>query len=293
MIVSIIIRTLNEEKYLNELLFSINNQKCDDFEIEIIVVDSGSTDNTLKIASDYGCNIKYIEKSNFSFGKSLNIGCEAASGEILVFISGHCIPLNEVWLKNLISPIVSNDVVLTYGRQIGNETSKFSEKKIFNKYFKEINIIPQNNIFCNNANSAILKKSWKKYRFDNDLTGLEDLDIAKKIINDKYQIGYVANSVVYHLHNENWNKIRTRYEREALALRQIMPEIHISFFDFLRYLFSSFYYDFTDAFNEKKHIKIFLEIIFFRTAQYWGSYKGNKLHKMVSKKTKEKYFYPK
>ena len=48
---SVIIRTLNEEKYLQELINAIKEQKIDlEDEIEIILVDSGSTDQTLEIA---------------------------------------------------------------------------------------------------------------------------------------------------------------------------------------------------------------------------------------------------
>jgi rhamnosyltransferase len=129
MIVSIIIRTYNEERYLNDLLNSINNQIINNHIIEIIVVDSGSTDNTLQIAKSYNCTIKKIEKINFSFGRSLNMGCATSNGEILIFISGHCIPGNEFWLQNLINPIIKNEVILTYGKQIGGKNTKFSYRK--------------------------------------------------------------------------------------------------------------------------------------------------------------------
>ena len=50
MLISIIIRTLNEERYLGELLTKISSQKDFGFEIETIIIDSGSADNTIKIA---------------------------------------------------------------------------------------------------------------------------------------------------------------------------------------------------------------------------------------------------
>lgn len=87
---SVIIRTLNEEKYLQELINHIKKQKIElEDEIEIILVDSGSTDLTLEIAKKNDLKILFIKKENFSFGRSLNIGCSASSGELLIFISGH------------------------------------------------------------------------------------------------------------------------------------------------------------------------------------------------------------
>ena len=60
--ISIIIRTLNEEKYLDELLNSIKLQNIKNFLIEIILVDSGSNDKTLSIAKKHKIKITHIEK---------------------------------------------------------------------------------------------------------------------------------------------------------------------------------------------------------------------------------------
>jgi len=70
MLVSIVIRTLNEAKYLEELLQSIEMQNKDDFEVEVVVIDSGSTDRTLNIVNDYGCRLTSITKKQFTFGRS-------------------------------------------------------------------------------------------------------------------------------------------------------------------------------------------------------------------------------
>lgn len=293
MLISVIIRTYNEERYLNQLLKSISSQIINKHKIEIIIVDSGSTDRTLSIANSFNCLIKHIKKNDFSFGRSLNVGCESSNGEILIFISGHCIPFDEHWIINLINPIIYNNISLTYGRQIGGEESKFSEKQIFEKYFPNESKLPQNNIFCNNANSAILRSVWEKFKYDEDLTGLEDMHMAKNIINNKMFIGYVANAVVFHLHHENWSKIKNRFEREALALQKILPEVQFTFFDFIRYLLTSIFYDIFASIRYKLFFKNFFEIIYYRSAQYWGSYKGNHLNRLISKKIKDQYFYPK
>ena len=89
MIFSIIIRTYNEEKYLNQLLDKIFCQEIGHNKLEVIIVDSGSHDNTLVIANSFNCKIISIKKENFTFGRSLNYGCSAAIGDILIFISGH------------------------------------------------------------------------------------------------------------------------------------------------------------------------------------------------------------
>lgn len=293
MLLSVIIRTLNEEKYLDQLLQQIFSQDLNNYSIEVIIVDSGSTDNTLLIAKNYKCKIEHINKDNFSFGRSLNIGCSAAEGEILIFISGHCIPNTNKWILKLIEPIIHENISYTYGRQIGNETSKFSEKMIFEKYYPAKSKIPQNNFFCNNANSAIKKNEWLTNQFDENLTGLEDLYLSKKIFLKGRKIGYVSDATVFHLHNESWKKIKIRFERESIALQKIMPEVHFNLFDFLRYTINSIIFDLSKAIKCRKFLHYFTEIILYRTCQYWGSYIGNKHHRFLSKKLKENYFFPK
>ena len=291
-LVSIIIRTLNEARYLPELLNVIKNQKTESFKVEVVVIDSGSTDNTVKIAQDFGCRITTISKDSFTFGRSLNMGSEFARGDILVYVSGHCIPTDDKWLLNLINPLIYGIAGYSYGRQIGRDKTKFSERKIFEKYFPEESKIPQNGFFCNNANSAIDKKIWSEFKFNEQISGLEDMELAKRFLEKNGKIAYISNASVFHIHDESWNQTLKRYEREAIALKQIVPEINISLKDMLRYICVSITEDCKDSFQEKSLRKHFFEIFKFRVAQYLGSYRGNNLTSELSNKQKESYFYP-
>lgn len=293
-VVSIIIRTLNEGKYLGTLLEAIGSQELKDkFKIEVIIVDSGSTDSTLIIAKSYKCKIISIRRDEFSFGRSLNIGCRNAIGKYLVFISGHCIPSSKEWIFNLISPIKTNVVQLTYGRQVSGAESKLSESNIFKKYYPNTSSVPQKNFFFNNANSAVLKDLWARELFNEELTGLEDMYFAKKIVNDGMKIGYISEAKVYHLHNESWRQVITRFERESYALQFIMPEVQVTFMDVIRYAIYSIICDLRDAIEKKCFIHKFVEIFLYRICQYWGVYRGNHIHRIVSKKQKDRYYYPK
>jgi len=292
MIVSVVIRTFNEEEHLSDLLDVIRQQELEGFQVEVIVVDSGSTDSTLSIAGRYGCNIVHILKEEFTFGRSLNIGCEAARGDFLVFVSGHCIPTNNHWLSGLIGPLRDGKAVYSYGRQIGNGVSKFSEHQLFRKYYPDISKIPQEGFFCNNANAALKSDVWKEYKFNEEITGLEDMELAKRITESGHSLAYIASAAVYHIHQESWGKVKTRYEREAIALQYILPEVHVRFPDFLRYVFSAVLLDLGSALQEKKLLKVFSEVLAFRLMQFWGVYRGNHEHRRLSREMKERYFYP-
>lgn len=291
--VSIVIRTYNEERHLPDVLEKIASQRADSLSKEVIIVDSGSEDRTRDIAQSFGCRIVRIAKEDFTFGRSLNIGCAAATGRYLVFVSGHCVPATDSWLANLIRPLQDEVCVYSYGRQMGNGESKFSECQLFKKYFPEVSSMPQRGFFCNNANAALRHDYWEGHRFNEELTGLEDMELGKRLVERGHRIGYVAEAPVFHLHDEGWRKLHRRYEREAIALQRIMPEVHVSFFDFLRYSASAILLDGGAALQERVLLQRFPEIVMFRLLQFLGAYQGNHETRKMSRVLKEKYFYPK
>ena len=289
--VSIIVRTLNEAKFLPECLKKIGEQKYGG-PIDIVVVDSGSTDNTVRIAANFNAKIVHISKSEFTFGRSLNVGCEASSGEILVLLSAHCIPCDENWLNALVKPLLEKTSEYSYGRQIPRKgVSKFSEGMVFSKYYPEHASDPQAGYFCNNANSAILRATWQRLRFDEKLTGLEDMELAKRLVDGGGTVSYVASSAVEHIHEESWSRIKIRYEREAAALVDIEPNLNLSLSQALKLFFLSTVNDFKVA--EKKFSVIIFEIIFYRACQYYGSFLGSRASKLRISRMRQEYFYPK
>ena len=289
---SLVIRTYNESRHLGDLLERVS-QQATSLRTEVIVVDSGSTDATILLARKFGCHVSHISKDEFTFGRSLNMGCTAATGETLVFVSGHCVPTSDTWLSRLVDPILRGIADYTYGRQVGGAASRFSEKQLLRKYYPEAGEPAPSGFFCNNANAALRRSTWERLRFDETLTGLEDLELAKRLVSDGGRVAYVADAAVYHYHDETWRNVRMRYEREAIALQRIMPEVHLSVTDVLRYFLSAVLLDSGAALQERSLLKNAGPILLFRLMQFWGSYKGNHEHRRLSHAMKERYFYPK
>jgi len=100
--VSVVIRCFNEEEHIGRLLTGLLKQTRPPD--QIVVVDSGSTDATLSIAAQFPVQIEHIAPDQFSFGRSLNIGCRAATGELIAIASAHVYPVYDSWLALLATP---------------------------------------------------------------------------------------------------------------------------------------------------------------------------------------------
>ncbi|MEM7365472.1 MAG: glycosyltransferase family A protein [Pseudomonadota bacterium] len=290
MLVSVIIRTLNEQKYLSELLDAVGTQNAD-FDVEVVLVDSGSTDSTLPIAEAAGCRIVHIDPEHFTFGRSLNVGCRAARGTVFVFVSGHCVPAGPEWLASLVQPIFDDVAQYSYGRQLGRDTTKFSESQVFDKFYPPSKK-SEKGFFCNNANAALRRDVWERFEFNERLTGLEDMYLARLLVEAGGQVAYVPEAPVWHIHDETMAQVRLRYEREALALARIVPEIRLSLMDTLRYGLSAMLSDLAAAKSGgilKQHC---LDIVRFRYQQYLGSWLGHRAARNAHIEYKREYFYP-
>jgi rhamnosyltransferase len=287
---SLIIRSFNEEKHIGKLLEGIKRQTLYT-QAEVILVDSGSTDDTVKIALEYGVKIISIRPEEFSFGRALNKGCEAATGEFLLFASAHVYPVYTDWMGKMIQPFEDKKVALVYGKQVGNEVTKYSENQLFKQWFPEESNYNQAHPFCNNANAAIKHELWKDQQYDEKLTGLEDLDWAKKIQKRGYNIAYESHAPIVHVHDESIAKIKNRYMREAIALKKIMPNQHVSFFDFVRLSVGNIVSDCFHAHHDGVFFKNFKEIVYFRFLQFWGTYKGFN-SKEADAQLRQRFYYP-
>ncbi|MGM0587758.1 MAG: glycosyltransferase family 2 protein [Bacteroidota bacterium] len=289
-IASVIIRCFNEEKHIGKLLTGIQQQTLD--EVEIILVDSGSTDATLSIARQFPVQIVTIKPENFSFGRALNIGCQTANGQFLVFASAHVYPTYDDWLEKLIQPFEDPKVALTYGKQRGNGSTKFSEHQIFKRWFPNEANLHQKTPFCNNANAAIRRKLWLEQPYDEQLTGLEDLDWARKIIDQEYYLAYAADAEIIHVHEETARQTMMRYYREALAMSEMYPDQKFSLLDLLRLWIQNTLHDFQAAIRQHRFLRNLWSIPQFRLMQFWGTWRGYNQSTQLPEQLKRRFYYP-
>jgi len=286
---SIIIRAYNEEKHLRRLFEGIQHQTLKD--VEVILVDSGSTDSTVSIAESYGAKVLHIRPEEFTFGRSLNLGIKSATRELIVIASAHVYPVYPDWLETLLSPFQDARVALTYGKQRGPDFAKFSEQQIFHQWYPDASNFKQPTAFCNNANAAIRKSLWEQNLYDETLTGLEDLAWAEWAKEQDYSIAYVAEAEIIHVHNETPRGVLNRYRREAMAFKRIHPESHFSVYDFVRLTTTNILSDLWHAAREGILLKNLASIFWFRVMQFHGTRSGYRESGLVTPQLRETFYY--
>lgn len=105
--ISVIIPAYNIEKYISECIESVLNQNFSD-DYEVIIVDDGSTDNTVEEINKYNQkNVKTIHQKNAGLSAARNTGIDKAAGEYIAFIDGDDI-ISEDFLSVLYDSLIDN-----------------------------------------------------------------------------------------------------------------------------------------------------------------------------------------
>lgn len=200
--VSIIIRTKNEERWIGACLSAVFSQDFKDF--EVIIVDNESQDKTVEKAKQF--NVKIINYSGeFRPGRAINQGIRSSSGEYIVCLSGHCIPVNNQWLINLVNEIESPEVAGVYGRQEPFSFSSAFDKRDLMITFGLDRKVQVKDSFFHNANSIIKKSVWQEVPFDEEVSHIEDRIWAGEVLKRGYKIIYQPEARVYHYHGIHQN----------------------------------------------------------------------------------------
>ena len=194
---SIIIRTKNEERWITACLSAVYEQTYSN--IEVILVDNDSTDRTIDNARNFPID-KILNISEYLPGRSLNLGIQEATGDYIVCLSGHCIPVNDQWLESLVNTLEeSKNYAGVYGRQEPMSFSSDSDKRDLLLTFGLDKRIQIKDSFFHNANSIIRKEFLDEVPFDDDITNIEDRIWAQEMIERGYNIvmAYIRMEIDY------------------------------------------------------------------------------------------------
>lgn len=203
--ISCIILTKNSEKYLDLCLSSIICQKFSLF--EIIIVDGGSTDNTLQIIENFTKKfkeIKLVHAPGSSIGYAREIGTKQANGDICAYIDSDCeLPFNS-WLSCMASGFNSPDIacVWTLGTYHIHDPSILRYSILSNPFRNKVpTIITKSNYIPVGTGHILIRKDIiQKVGGFCDLNAAEDIDLTYRVVNHGYKIRYMKGCEVFHYH---------------------------------------------------------------------------------------------
>jgi glycosyltransferase involved in cell wall biosynthesis len=216
---SIVIRTKNESRRLGWCLCQVHRQRVRD--IEVIVVDSGSTDATLAIAERFQSRIVQIAPERFTYGHALNVGADAARAPIIVSLSGHSIPRDEHWLGNLLRRFDDPWVAGAYSRQVCYPHCPPYEWLFVHSFPGHAIRVPWlSDLMFNNAAAAVRRDLWERAPFDETLPACEDHAWLLDYQAQGFKIRFAPDSVVIHSHDESFTRFMRRRLIECRGLEQ-------------------------------------------------------------------------
>jgi glycosyltransferase involved in cell wall biosynthesis len=262
MSLSVIIRTRNSEAGLKRCLDSMHAQSINPK--EIIVIDSGSYDNSLMIAKEAECQVIYypINKTVFNYSKALNLGIKQATGEYLLIISSH------VWLPNMnsvkwmLDKLNEHDSIKAVSLARSNKIDKLhADIKI--PYGKKINKQSFRGEGMYNYCSLIRKSDWEKYNFREDIPTCEDQDWIWHWMKTTNATSFIFQFPLAGYDNPNYNLAKDIQEYHTMG-KYVYPYYATWFFIVSLYL-KSFRFVYQKRLGKAKH--------FFKLASTLAKYK--------------------
>ncbi|MFD2999145.1 glycosyltransferase family 2 protein [Pontibacter toksunensis] len=215
-LISVVIPVKNGDSWLDKVIPAILSQSLA-HKIEIIVVDSGSTDNTLAILTNFPIKLVQIPSSEFNHGTTRNLGVQNAIGEFVVMTVQDAEPIDNLWLENLLDGFTDNTVAAVCGQQIvphdldKNPVKWFrpvsppSIKKVLFRDFSEFDELPaeEKRHVCglDNVTTMYRRELLLKFPFKH-VSFAEDMLWAYEILKAGYSIVYNTNARVNHYHLE-------------------------------------------------------------------------------------------
>jgi glycosyltransferase involved in cell wall biosynthesis len=201
--VGVVIRTLNESELIGRCIETLHDQRGG-LELDVLVVDSGSTDSTVEIARDRGARILELAPTEFDYSKALNLGIEQVRGDPIVSLSAHAIPADKRFLERLIAPFQDPKVAGVAARQVPWPDAPWQEVHRLQHQFTTTPRVYSgadgDEILFSNAASSIRRSVWAAEPFT--LPAVEDLEWARRVVAAGWKIVYEPAAIVYHSHYE-------------------------------------------------------------------------------------------
>ena len=206
--ISILIPVKNGGSDLVRCLEAIATQTVDD-RVEIVVVDSGSTDGSPDRARELGATVHEIPAHEFVHGATRNLAARLSQGDVLVLTTQDAVPADDQWLARLVRALEGDGIAGVYGRQLPHENATPPEQFFLDfMYGSEPRIQRLGGIaelsfeqtLFSNVNSAIPRQVWEANPFRDDVAMSEDQEWSRRMLLAGHTIVYEPSAAVRHSH---------------------------------------------------------------------------------------------
>lgn len=200
-LVSVIITCYNHGQYLKTAIESVLEQDYEN--LEVIVVDDGSTDDTMQVAKKYP-NVKYVHQTNQGLSSARNTGIERSNGAYLIFLDADDWLLDDAVSVNLEHLKQNQEAAFVSGGHLKINSCK--------EVIEKSERIIEDNHYCRflegnyiGMHAAVMYRRWilEEFRFDTSLNVCEDYDLYFKISRKYPIIHHTELIAAYHIHDQN------------------------------------------------------------------------------------------
>lgn len=237
--ITIMIPTYNGEEYLEGILKAVFKQDIDR-KFEVLIIDSGSSDNTLSIIAKFPkVRLHTIPNSEFGHGKTRMLGARMAKGEYVVYLTHDAVPSHDRWLYEILKPFELNEkIVAVIGKQIPRKWCIPMLKHEINGVFKGLGSDVGTTVFYkdtfmkneglrnatgfySDVNSATKKSFLLEEIGYRDVDYAEDQLFGRDVIDAGWYKAYASRASVLHSNELSLGEYKKRIFDETVGLRKI------------------------------------------------------------------------
>ena len=195
--VSVVVPVYNGEATIEDCVNSLLQMDFPASELEIIVVDNASVDDTGKILGRFNDRIQVVHETKRGAAAARNRGVVSARGEIVAFTDADCV-VEPGWLANLVTPLTEESIGIIGGKILAkrpcNPIEEFGES--IHDHDQAINVYEPPHVITMNWASRV--SVLRENLFDEKFLRSQDVDLSYRILQRGYRFVFAPAAVVYH-----------------------------------------------------------------------------------------------